>query len=234
MIKRVEFYRNNKNVVDEDVTLSNYKDFNDITDVEVWISYDESKDVVYDFTDENLIIGHLIDALPEARIVGRVDSSRDLCEELYVDLRQAKAFLGVTDSLKQLSKCTRLKVCCVIEKDGRIISTGLNGTPAGFKNCSEVFSPIERLKKDYSTKHHEFSEAYEVHAEMNAVLELGKNSSIDSYKDLTLYCSTCPCPGCAKMIAQAGIKYVFYHNEYDRLPEGAKHLKEFGIYVFKC
>lgn len=25
-----------------------------------------------------------------------------------------------------------------------------------------------------------------------------------------------------------------YRNEYDRLPEGAKHLKEFGIYVFKC
>ena len=42
MIKRVEFYRNNKKVVDESVTLSNYKDFNDITDVEVWISYDES------------------------------------------------------------------------------------------------------------------------------------------------------------------------------------------------
>ena len=232
MIQNLVFYRSN--LRDDKVSRDNFKDFDDITDVEVWIHHKENDDVVYDFTDDLSTASMLIDALPEANIIGRVDSDKDLGSKIIINLRQAKAFLGVTESLKQLSKCTRLKVCCVIEKNGRIVSTGLNGTPSGFKNCNEVFTPMERLKKDYSTRHHEFSEAYEVHAEMNAVLELGKNSSMDNYDDLTLYCSTCPCPGCAKMIAQAGIKYVFYHNEYDRLPEGAKHLKEFGIYVIKC
>lgn len=232
MIQNLVFYRSN--LRDDKVNRDNFKEFNDITDVEVWIRHKENDDVVYDFTDDLATVSMLIDSLPEANIIGRVDSDKDLGAKITINLRQAKAFLGVTESLKQLSKCTRLKVCCVIEKNGRIVSTGLNGTPSGFKNCNEVFTPMERLKKDYSTRHHEFSEAYEVHAEMNAVLELGKNSSMDNYDDLTLYCSTCPCPGCAKMIAQAGIKYVFYHNEYNRLPEGAKHLKEFGIYVFKC
>lgn len=232
MIQFLAFYRSN--LRDDKVNRDNFKDFDDITDVEVWIHHKENDDVVYDFTDDLGTVSMLIDSLPEANIIGRVNSDKDLGANIIVNLRQAKAFLGVTESLKQLSKCTRLKVCCVIEKNGRIVSTGLNGTPSGFKNCNEVFTPMDRLKKDYSTKHHEFSEAYEVHAEMNAVLELGKNSSMDNYDDLTLYCSTCPCPGCAKMIAQAGIKYVFYRNEYDRLPEGAKHLKEFGIYVIKC
>lgn len=232
MIQNLVFYRNHKR--DNNVCWDNCYEFDDITDVEVWTYHNEENDAVYDFTDSAARVSKLIDDFPEANIIGRVNSNRDLGAKITINLRQAKAFLGVTESLKQLSKCTRLKVCCVIEKNGRIVSTGLNGTPSGFKNCNEVFTPMDRIKKDYSTRHHEFSEAYEVHAEMNAVLELGKNSSMDNYDDLTLYCSTCPCPGCAKMIAQAGIKYVFYHNEYDRLPEGAKHLKEFGIYVFKC
>jgi dCMP deaminase len=149
------------------------------------------------------------------------------------DWRVKNAFIGVTESLKSLSKCTRLKVCCVIVKNDRIISTGLNGTPRGFRNCSDVFTEAERAKDTYYNAHHLFSEKYEVHAEQNAILELGHNTSIDSYKNLELYCSTCPCPNCAKLIAQAGIKKVYYANDYDRLPEGEKSLQEFGISVYK-
>lgn len=194
----------------------------------VYAKMDDEGQDVFDFSND--ILNFIFRDKPNVSVFGKVESDGFT---YLVDLRQANAFLGVTQSLKNLSKCTRLKVCCVIEKDGRIVSTGLNGTPKGFQNCNERFTLKDRLAYDYSAKHHEFSEAYEVHAEMNAVLELGKNSSMDSYKDLTIYCSTCPCPGCAKMIAQAGIKTVFYHEEYDRLPEGAKNLKEFGIAVFK-
>lgn len=147
--------------------------------------------------------------------------------------RVKNAFIDVTESLKSLSKCTRLKVCCVIVKNDRIISTGLNGTPKGFKNCFDVFTEAERAKETYYEAHHLFSEKYEVHAEQNALLELGHNTSIESYKDLELYCSTCPCPNCAKLIAQAGIKKVYYANDYDRLPEGEKSLQEFGVLVYK-
>lgn len=169
----------------------------------------------------------------ECKVIGRwFDSSHNL--KATLDLKEANAFLAVTQSLKNFSKCTRLKVCCIITKNGRIVSTGLNGTPKGFPNCSQMFTVRDCLAPDYQARHHNFSEAYEVHAEMNAVLELGKNSSIGSYENLTLYCSTCPCPNCAKMIAQAGIKNVVYAEAYDRNPGGGAHLLEFGINVFQC
>lgn len=194
----------------------------------IYCKIKDSSETVYDFSDP--LVKLLLDKFPNNSILGLVEKER---EDIIVKMTQAKAFLNVTESLKVLSKCTRLKVCCIIEKDGRIISTGVNGTPSGFINCEEKFSLKDRLKPDYSKRHHEFSDNYEIHAEMNAILEMGKNTSIDSYRDLTLYCSTCPCPGCAKVIAQSGIRSVFYHEEYDRLPEGAAHLKEFGINVFK-
>lgn len=206
-------------------TMSNLNDNSSV----VIIVEDTGQDV-YDLTSGGTV-EKVLENYPDVNVKAIISRAGD---DVEVNLKQAIAFLGVTNSLKTLSKCTRLKVCCVIEKDGRIVSTGINGTPKGYKNCNQIFTPDKLLDANYSAKHHEFSEAYEVHAEMNAILELGKNSSMDSYGELTLYCSTCPCPGCAKMIAQAGIKNVFYHEEYDRLPEGAKHLKEFGINVFKC
>ena len=44
------------------------------------------------------------------------------------------------DTFANLSKCSRKKVGSVISKEGRIISTGYNGTPAGWKyrvSCSQ-------------------------------------------------------------------------------------------------
>lgn len=157
-----------------------------------------------------------------------------LNEVFSFDYRKTRIFLNMAQEMKKLSKCTRLQVCCLIIKNGRIISTGVNGSPKGFKNCSEVFTISERLKPDYSIRHHQFSDDYEIHAEMNAILELGKNTSIDSYDNLEMYCTTCPCPNCAKNIAQAGVKTIFFSDVYDRLPEGGKHLQEFKITVIKC
>lgn len=170
--------------------------------------------------------------IPEVKISCIHLSDNDIVIDKF-DWRTKKAFINVTDSLKELSKCTRLKVCCIIVKNNRIISTGVNGTPKGFRNCCEEFPLYKRNSPSYIKEHHKFSDAYEVHAEQNAILELGRNTSIDNYEDLELFCSTCPCPGCAKLIAQSGIKKVYYAHEYDRLPEGAKNLQAFGIDVYK-
>ena len=196
----------------------------------VAFTYQVKSDFPVDFQNPFLI--SIAKDYPEAAITC-VHLNESGIQQASFDWRVKKAFIDTTQSLKAMSHCTRLKVCCLIVKNNRIISTGVNGTPKGFKNCDEVFTVKDRLTKDYSTRHHQFSEAYEVHAEMNAVLELGRNTSIDSYENLELYCSTCPCPGCAKMIAQSGIKKVFYAEAYDRMPDGAKNLQDFGIEVYK-
>lgn len=143
-------------------------------------------------------------------------------------------FINFTKELKNLSKCTRLKVGAIIVKNNRIISTGVNGTPKGFKNCADVFTKDKLLKPEkYLKEHHDFSEKYEIHAEMNAVIELAKNTSIDGYGDLSIFCSTCPCSNCAKLIAGLGIKTVYFHDYYDRSPDGYQSLQKFGIATIK-
>lgn len=151
----------------------------------------------------------------------------------FFDYSNVKNFIDVANILKLQSKCTRLKVCCLLVNNNHIISTGINGSPFGYKNCNDQFSYIDISKPSYYIDHHKWSEQHEVHAELNALLELGKTSCINNYNNLELYCSTCPCPSCAKMIAQSNIKTVFYHNSYDRIPEGENLLKEFGIDVIK-
>ena len=196
----------------------------------VVLKYIIKSDYPVDF--QSKLLEHISTLVPDVKITCIHLSDNDIIIDRF-DWRTKKAFINVTDSLKELSKCTRLKVCCIIVKNNRIISTGVNGTPKGFRNCCEEFPPSERCKPSYVEKHHKFSDAYEVHAEQNAILELGRNTSIDNYEDLELFCSTCPCPGCAKLIAQSGIKKVYYAHEYDRLPEGAINLQAFGIKVYK-
>lgn len=44
-----------------------------------------------------------------------------------------------------------------------------------------------------------------------------------------LYCSTCPCLGCAKKIIQAGVKQVIYHEEYGMDAFTLKLFNEAGV-----
>jgi len=77
--------------------------------------------------------------------------------------------------------------------------------------------------------HHKFSEKNEIHAEQNAIGFASRNGL--STKDSDLYISVSPCIYCAKLIWAAGIKNVYYIEEYDRSIEGIEFLNENNI---KC
>lgn len=125
------------------------------------------------------------------------------------ELKIHKTFLNIAKEISNLSHCVSHKVGVVLVKDGRILSTGINGTPAGFKNCDEVFD-----EKDFSREeHHRFSENYEIHAETNAILFAAQNDI--SIKGATLYSTLHPCNHCLKMICNSGIKEIYYSDEYD-------------------
>lgn len=110
----------------------------------------------------------------------------------------------------QHSKCVSKQVGAVIARDGRIISTGYNGTPSGFKNCNSVFDP----KSFDREEHHTWSKTYEIHAEQNAIAFSAKSDiSVDGAE---IYCILQPCDDCLKLIKAAGIKKVYYVFEYDK------------------
>ena len=96
------------------------------------------------------------------------------------------------------SYCRRRKVGALIVKDKMIISDGYNGTPAGFENVCE----------DEENK----TLPYVLHAEANAITKIA--CSNNSSSGATLYVTDAPCIECAKLIIQAGIKWVVYSPKY--------------------
>lgn len=113
----------------------------------------------------------------------------------------------------ELSSAKKKKVGCIVVKENRIISIGYNGTPPGWDNCCEVEIP-EHIDPDSR----EIIPAYlmtkpEVyHAEANAVAKLAR--SHESGEGASVFITLEPCIDCAKLLAQVGVKEVFYAEKY--------------------
>ena len=123
-------------------------------------------------------------------------------------------FMRTAQEFAALSTCIRLKVGAVITKNNRIISTGYNGTPAGIINCNEINNKLDFNNEQDRKLHHLFSSQMEIHAEMNAILDMAKRGL--NPEGATLYTTIAPCKDCAKLVVTAGIKRVVYLEEYDR------------------
>lgn len=131
-----------------------------------------------------------------------------------MNINKHKIFLNIAEELSGLSHCISHKVGCILVKDGRIISTGYNGTPSGFTNCDELNKTLNIHTIDGRNEHHIFSEKFEIHAEINAILCAAKNGI--SIENSILYCTLHPCYDCLKMICNSGIKTIIYRHEYDK------------------
>jgi dCMP deaminase len=131
------------------------------------------------------------------------------------------------------SNCMKRRVGAVLvsSQSHRIISTGYNGTPIGMKNCNDGGCP--RCNDPRSKNGADLSTCICLHAEENVLLEAGREriqkqihslsacidtlsvSEIQNPQEYAiLYCTTCPCIGCAKKIIQCGIREVVYLEDY--------------------
>ena len=154
-----------------------------------------------------------------------------------------ETYIKIAFTVAEESKCVSWKVGALIVKDGRIISTGYNGTRSGAVNCCDHakhagwtelrFDPSKTrnkiiLNQDFRENHSKWSKKHEIHAEINSILFSAKNGvSIDG---ATLYTTLSPCEDCIKAIRQSGIKTVVYAIEYDKAsPTWQDDLLEAGI-----
>jgi dCMP deaminase len=126
------------------------------------------------------------------------------------------AYMDTAERFAQLSSAVRLKVGAVVVKDHRIISIGYNGMPAGWTNVCE--------DENFKTKDEV------IHAEANAILKLAKSN--DGGDGASLFCTHAPCVQCAKMIYGAGIKNVYYRQQY-RNDDGVKFLEKCEVKVMQ-
>lgn len=132
------------------------------------------------------------------------------------------------------SYCVRAQVGAILAKDGRILSTGYNGTITGSDNCCEIPCSVcnGKKKKMKSCTRCQGSglnsKTSVVHAEANAIAFAGKYGI--KTKGCTMYVTLSPCIECSKIMMQHGIKEVYYSKSY-RGDLGAKFLKENGVKV---
>lgn len=95
------------------------------------------------------------------------------------------------------SPCERLKVGCILVKENRIVSQGYNG----FLSCH----PHTSIVMD----NHEIAT---IHAEQNAIIDCAKRGV--SCNHAHAYITHFPCIFCLKMLVQAGIKKIYYIDDY--------------------
>ncbi|MDD2906495.1 MAG: deaminase [Sulfurimonas sp.] len=137
-------------------------------------------------------------------------------------------FINIATEIASASKCVSKQVGAVIVKDGRILSTGYNGTPAGYKNCCDHWAGA------YTSEHHEWSKTYEIHAEMNAIIWAARKGI--SIEGATIYVTLEPCSECSKNLIASGIVRIVYAKPYEHTHSEtiSKFLQDNGVSIEKA
>jgi len=127
---------------------------------------------------------------------------------------RADVLLTVAHTIAQRSTCTRLHVGAIATRDGRILSTGYNGAPAGTPHCTHP--PSEVCQRS-------------VHAEANVIAYAARHGV--SLTGSELYATDSPCYPCACLLINAGISSVVFVRKY-RDDSGLRLLGDVGVKVY--
>lgn len=111
-------------------------------------------------------------------------------------------FMEITQLVASRSTCDRAWVgCLLVNDDNRIVSSGYNGSVSGNPHCDNAGHTM-RDGHCIAT----------IHAEINALLYCAKEGI--SVKDSRAYVTHFPCLNCTKALIQAGIKKIYYMDDY--------------------
>jgi dCMP deaminase len=122
-------------------------------------------------------------------------------------------FMGIAHQAATRSTCPRKHVGAVIVRDRTVLSTGYNGSLRGLPHCEDAGCIMEDGHCITT-----------VHAEANAILQAAKNGV--SIEGGELYTTASPCWNCFKLIANAGIRTIYFGEFYrdERSREVAKQI----------
>lgn len=110
-------------------------------------------------------------------------------------------FMNIAQEVATRSTCDRKHVGAVIVRDKTILSTGYNGSIKGLPHCDEAGCEMVEGHCVRTT-----------HAEANAIVQAAKNGVKIELSEI--YVTASPCYNCFKLIANAGIKIIYYHELY--------------------
>lgn len=140
-------------------------------------------------------------------------------------IEKYKYYLEIAKAASKRSTCLKRHYGAVIVKNDEVIATGYNGSPRGCINCCDI-GKCNRLNKPHNSG--DYSDCHSVHAEQNAMISASRNEMQNSIMYLYgeelgngIFIGTKawneiknpePCPICARMLLNAGIRYIF-NNE---------------------
>lgn len=126
------------------------------------------------------------------------------------------------------STCSRASVGAVISREGRPMSLGYNGAPAGMPHCDHSCSCQRPLSPEGHSSWCKTSQPclISVHAEVNALAFAARHGV--ATEGAELHTTHAPCLSCAMLIVNSGIIRVRWEKDY-RLSEGVNLLRNVGI-----
>jgi dCMP deaminase len=128
--------------------------------------------------------------------------------------------MGMAELVRRRSTCLRGQVGVVIARDGRVVSTGYNGSPPGFAHCTDVgCEPADGCERT-------------IHAESNALVFAARNGVATD--GAAMYSTHSPCRVCAQLIVAGGIVEFHYMRAYreerlDILTAGKIKIVQHGV-----
>jgi dCMP deaminase len=116
------------------------------------------------------------------------------------------------------STCERLSVGATLVRNNRIIAGGYNGSVSGDVHCLDEGCYVV---DDHCVR--------TIHAEMNAILQCAKLGIPTDGS--VIYVTHFPCLSCTKMLLQAGVKKIYYYQDYRNDPYAERLFKQVGVTV---
>ena len=126
---------------------------------------------------------------------------------------QGEYLMSIAVDVAARCNCRRTVVGAVIAREGRICSTGYNGTVAEFTNCIDGGCP--RCADHDAESGTQLDRCVCVHAEQNALLAAARFGI--AVAGAECWVTTEPCLDCTKSLIQAQVGRVLYWRPY-RLP----------------
>lgn len=128
-------------------------------------------------------------------------------------------FMNIAREVATRSTCDRKHVGAIIVRDKNILSTGYNGSIRSQPHCDDA-------GHDMVGGHC----VRTVHAEANAIIQAARHGVRIDGADI--FTTASPCWECFKLIANAGIRRIFY-AEFYREEKSFKIAAELGIELIK-
>jgi len=126
-------------------------------------------------------------------------------------------FMVIAKIISTRSTCNSRPTGAVIVRDKQILSTGYNGSMPGAPHCidnkTKDGSPFCFRRSVKAPEIDKYNFCRSSHAEANAISRAARfGISLDG---AAIFTTLAPCYVCLKLIANAGIKYVFYEYDYE-------------------